>query len=35
MKLFEDTVVDRQFGRLQWRMLFATMIGYTLFYFRR
>ena len=35
MKLFEDTVVDRQFGRLQWRMLFATMIGYTLFYFMR
>ena len=31
MKLFEDENVDRRFGRMQWRMLFATMIGYTLF----
>ena len=35
MKLFEDERVDRRFGRMQWRMLFATMIGYTLFYFMR
>ena len=35
MKLFEDENVDRRFGRMQWRMLFATMIGYTLFYFMR
>ena len=35
VKLFEDAAVDRQFGRMQWRMLFATMIGYTLFYFMR
>ena len=26
---------DRRFNRMQWRMLFATMIGYTLFYFMR
>ena len=25
----------RRFNRMQWRMLFATMIGYTLFYFMR
>ena len=25
----------RRFSRMQWRMLFATMIGYTLFYFMR
>ena len=35
MRLFEDENVDRRFGRMQWRMLFATMIGYTLFYFMR
>ena len=35
MKLFDDPVVDRKFNRMQWRMLFATMIGYTLFYFMR
>ena len=35
MKLFEDAETDRRFGRMQWRMLFATMIGYTLFYFMR
>ncbi len=33
--LFADKDVDRKFGRMQWRMLFATMIGYTLFYFMR
>ena len=31
MKLFEDPKIDRRFNRMQWRMLFATMIGYTLF----
>ena len=35
MKLFDDAAIDRRFGRMQWRMLFATMIGYTLFYFMR
>lgn len=35
MKLFDDQTVDRRFGRMQWRMLFATMVGYTLFYFLR
>ena len=35
MKLFDDPKVDKKFGRMQWRMLFATMIGYTLFYFMR
>ena len=35
MSLFEDREVDRRFHRAQWRMLFATMIGYTLFYFMR
>ena len=35
MKLFEDEKTDRRFSRMQWRMLFATMIGYTLFYFMR
>ena len=35
MKLFDDAETDRRFGRMQWRMLFATMIGYTLFYFMR
>ncbi|MBR4171137.1 MAG: MFS transporter [Kiritimatiellae bacterium] len=35
MKLFDDPVIDRKFNRMQWRMLFATMIGYTLFYFMR
>ncbi len=34
-KLFDDPKVDRRFNRMQWRMLFATMIGYTLFYFMR
>ncbi|MBR4615045.1 MAG: MFS transporter [Kiritimatiellae bacterium] len=34
-RLFEDPATDRRFGRMQWRMLFATMIGYTLFYFMR
>ena len=35
MQLFEDRETDRRFSRMQWRMLFATMIGYTLFYFMR
>ena len=35
MKLFDDPATDRRFNRMQWRMLFATMIGYTLFYFMR
>ena len=35
MKVFADPAVDRRFGRVQWRMLIATMIGYTLFYFMR
>ncbi len=35
MKLFEDKKTDKRFNRMQWRMLFATMIGYTLFYFMR
>ena len=35
MKIFEDPSIDRRFGRMQWRMLIATMIGYTLFYFMR
>ena len=35
MSLFEDREVDHRFHRAQWRMLFATMIGYTLFYFMR
>jgi len=35
MNLFEDRETDRKFSRMQWRMLFATMIGYTLFYFMR
>ncbi len=35
MKLFDDEKTDRRFSRMQWRMLFATMIGYTLFYFMR
>ena len=35
MKLFEDSKIDKRFSRMQWRMLFATMIGYTLFYFMR
>ena len=35
MRLFEDPATDRRFNRMQWRMLFATMIGYTLFYFMR
>ena len=35
MKLFDDPETNRRFHRTQWRMLFATMIGYTLFYFMR
>lgn len=35
MALFADKEIDRRFHRTQWRMLFATMIGYTLFYFLR
>ena len=35
MKLAEDKKTDKRFNRMQWRMLFATMIGYTLFYFMR
>ena len=35
MKLFDDPKIDKRFNRMQWRMLFATMIGYTLFYFMR
>ena len=35
MKMFEDQETDNKFSRMQWRMLFATMIGYTLFYFMR
>ena len=35
MKLFDDSETNRRFHRTQWRMLFATMIGYTLFYFMR
>ena len=35
MKLFENQETNRKFSRMQWRMLFATMIGYTLFYFMR
>ena len=35
MRLFDDPATDRRFNRMQWRMLFATMIGYTLFYFMR
>ncbi len=35
MKLFDSPEADRKFGRMQWRMLVTTMIGYTLFYFMR
>ena len=28
-------MTDKHFGRMQWRVLIATMIGYTLFYFMR
>ena len=35
MRLFKDEQTNRRFSRMQWRMLFATMIGYTLFYFMR
>ncbi len=35
MRLFDDPAVEKRFNRMQWRMLFATMIGYTLFYFMR
>ena len=31
MRLFDDPAVDKRFNRMQWRMLFAMMIGYTLF----
>ena len=34
-RLFDDPAVDRKFNRIQWRMLLATMVGYTLFYFMR
>ena len=34
-RLFDDAATDRTFHRMQWRMLFATMIGYTIFYFMR
>ena len=34
-RLFDDPATDRRFNRMQWRMLFATMVGYTLFYFMR
>ncbi|MGN0847234.1 MAG: MFS transporter [Kiritimatiellia bacterium] len=35
MRLFDDERTNRTFGRMQWRMLIATMVGYTLFYFMR
>ena len=35
MRLFKDEQTNRRFSRMQWRMLFATMVGYTLFYFMR
>ena len=35
MQLFDDDQTNQKFGRMQWRMLFATMVGYTLFYFMR
>ena len=35
MALFEDRATDARFARTQWRMLVATMVGYTLFYFMR
>ena len=35
MQLFDDKATDDRFRRTQWRMLFATMVGYTLFYFMR
>ena len=35
MSLFDNPKVDRKFHRMQWRMLIATMTGYTLFYFMR
>ena len=35
MGLFEDRATDARFARTQWRMLVATMVGYTLFYFLR
>jgi len=28
MRLFDDPAVDKRFNRMQWRMLFATMIGF-------
>ena len=28
MRLFDDPATDRRFNRMQWRMLFATMIGF-------
>ena len=35
MSLFEDRATEARFARTQWRMLVATMVGYTLFYFLR
>ncbi|MGN0852366.1 MAG: MFS transporter [Kiritimatiellia bacterium] len=35
MDLFASPETSRRFARVQWRMLFATMAGYTLFYFMR
>ena len=35
MKLFDDPATDRRFGRMQWRVIFALAIGYSLFYFMR
>ena len=31
MKLFDDPATDRRFGRMQWRVIFALAIGYSLF----
>lgn len=32
---YNSRMTDNRFGRMQWRVLVATMIGYTLFYFMR
>lgn len=34
-KLFDDETTNRRFHAVQWKMLIATMVGYTLFYFMR
>ena len=34
-KLFDDETTNRRFHTVQWKMLIATMVGYTLFYFMR